>query len=118
MFIPKEYVIIFNNDWLLTSDPIEIFIACFHESRHAYQDYSVKNQINEDFKTLQKWEEEFQNYNIPIKNNDESKDNRYLEQEIEIDAIIFTHNKIKELFGISTIIPSAILNKINTSIID
>lgn len=110
-FLLEEYEIIFNKDWLLKSKMIEIIISCFHEARHAYQAYSVKNHTNEDQETLIKWEKEFDSYNKPSIKNIDNNDAKYLEQEIEIDAIIFTHNKIKELFGVSTVIPSSILKR-------
>ncbi|HHX69414.1 MAG TPA: hypothetical protein GX708_15390 [Gallicola sp.] len=37
MFLYDEYEIIFNEDWVLNSEWIEVIVTCFHESRHAYQ---------------------------------------------------------------------------------
>lgn len=104
-FIAKLNAIAFNSDWVLASEPMQIIISCFHETRHAYQFYSVKHQINESQETLNKWEQEFNNYIQPININNEGYDELYLEQEIELDALIFTHKKIKELFGIKTVLP-------------
>src|SRR5690554_7300887 len=36
-FIPEEYLIVFNKDLILASEPMNIIITCFHEVRHAYQ---------------------------------------------------------------------------------
>ncbi|ABX81550.1 hypothetical protein A9268_07025 [Acholeplasma laidlawii] len=56
---------IFNEDWLAEVPWIEVMVTCFHETRHAYQAYSVKNRINESKETLTKWGNDFNTYNIP-----------------------------------------------------
>lgn len=45
---------------------------------------------------------------MPSGTLDEKMDIDYLTQSIEIDAIRFTHEKIKELFDVKTIIPARI----------
>jgi|SRR5690554_5555786 len=107
-FIPEEYLIVFNKDLILASEPMNIIITCFHEVRHAYQYFSVKHNINETKETLDKWKHGFANYSMPYSSNIEEYDKLYLSQEIELDAIIFTHKKIQELFGIKTILPDSI----------
>jgi len=102
----EEYEIIFNEEWVLKSEWIEIVINCFHETRHAYQAYSVKNKINESIEVLSKWEEEINNYIIPTDANNEKSDVDYLKQDIEVDAIRFTYHKIKELFQVEIVIPN------------
>lgn len=94
----EEYEVIFNEEWLLKSEWIEIIINCFHETRHAYQACSVKNKVYESTEVLSKWEEEINNSIIPTDANNEKSDVYYLKQDIEIDAIRFTFHKIKELF--------------------
>jgi len=108
VFRHKNYEVIFNEDWLAEVPWIEVMVTCFHETRHAYQAYSVKNRINESKETLNKWENDFNTYNIPSGTLDEKMDIDYLTQSIEIDAIKWTHIKIKELFNVKTIIPDGI----------
>lgn len=112
LFISKEYEIIFNEEWVIKSPQIEIFITCFHEARHAYQFHSIKNNINETKEVLEQWKMEFESYNIPSGKNNPLSDIDYLKQSIEIDAIRFTHSQIKELFGVKTIIPDVIIKEI------
>lgn len=108
VFRHKNYEVIFNEDWLAEVPWIEVMVTCFHETRHAYQAYSVKNRINESKETLTKWENDFNTYNIPSGTLDEKMDIDYLTQSIEIDAIKWTRIKIKELFNVKTIIPDGI----------
>ncbi len=108
VFRHKDYEVIFNEDWLAKVPWIEVMVTCFHETRHAYQAYSVKNNINESIETLTKWNNDFNTYNMPSGTLDEKADVDYLTQSIEIDAIIWTHIKIKELFEVKTIVPESI----------
>lgn len=108
LFRHKDYEVIFNENWLIVVPWIEVMITCFHETKHAYQSYSINNNINESKETLTKWESDFNTYNMPSGTLDEKADINYLTQSIEIDAIRFTHEKIKELFDVKTIIPAGI----------
>ena len=104
----KDYEIIFNEDWLTKVPWIEVMVTCFHECRYAYQAYSVKHNLNESKEILNKWNNDFNTYNMPSGTLDEKADINYLTQPIEIDAIIWTHIKIKELFEVKTIVPESI----------
>src|SRR5690554_3329598 len=108
VFRHKNYEIIFNEDWLTKVPWIEVMVTCFHECRHAYQAYSVKHNINESKETLDNWNNDFNTYNMPSGTLDGKANINYLTQSIEIDAIRFTHEKIKELFNVKTIIPAGI----------
>ena len=108
LFIQDKYELVFNENWLLESDPAEVLVACFHEARHAYQKYSIDNNINEDIDTLNEWNNNFVSYNSPSINNTEKEDINYLEQAIEVDAILYAHKKMKELFDVKTIIPDSV----------
>lgn len=108
VFRHKDYEIIFNEDWLTKVPWIEVMVTCFHECRQAYQAYSVKHNINESKETLDNWNNDFNTYNMPSGTLDEKADINYLTQPIEIDAIIWTHIKIKELFEVKTIVPESI----------
>src|SRR5690554_2661880 len=108
IFLFDEYEIIFNEDWLAEVPWIEVMVTCFHESRHAYQAYSINNEVNENDITLTLWKKEFDSYNNPTGDNTPISDVEYLRQSIEVDAIRFAHDKIKELFNVKTLIPEII----------
>ncbi len=112
LFRGKEYEIIFHEEWVINSPQIEVLITCFHETRHAYQFHSIKNDINESKEVLKQWKMEFESYNIPSGKNNPLSDIDYLKQTIEIDAIRFAHNQIYELFGVKTVIPDIIIKEI------
>lgn len=107
MFIPSNYSIVVNSLLLDSTNPIEIFITICHEMRHAYQFYRVNNPIvtKENEEILQKKKEEFDNYCYP-------QDERFLEQEIEIDAIAFAHFMTLKYLGERTVIPDNIKKKV------
>lgn len=117
MYSFKNNHIILNEDWVNRSEWIEVLITVFHEMRHAYQGYCVRTKTGEHIKTLKKWEEEINGYIMPSGKNNEADDQSYLTQEIEIDAIAYTHLLIKRKFDIKTLIPNVIkdnvLNRVN-----
>lgn len=108
LFIQSKYELVFNESWVLESDPVEVLVACFHEARHAYQKHSIDNNINENKDTLCEWNNNYISYNSPSGNNTEKADINYLEQAIEVDAILYAHKKMKELFNVKTIIPDSV----------
>ena len=107
IFILSTYTILVNTLWLDSANPIEIFITICHEMRHAYQFYRVNNDkvTNDNKGLIQKWKEEFDNYCYP-------QDERFLEQEIEIDAIAFAHFMTLKYLGERTVIPDNIKKKV------
>ena len=107
MFIPSTYSIVVNGVWLERANIIELFITICHEMRHAYQFYRVNNDkvTNDNKGLIQKWKEEFDNYCYP-------QDERFLAQEIEIDAIAFAHYMTLKYFGERTVIPDNIKKKV------
>lgn len=107
IFILSTYTILVNTLWLDSANPIEIFITICHEMRHAYQFYRVNNDkvTNDNKGLIQKWKEEFDNYCYP-------QDERFLEQEIEIDAIAFAHFMTLKYLGERTAIPETIKEKV------
>ena len=107
MFIRSTYSIVANGVWLESANVIELFITICHEMRHAYQYFQVNNLIvtKENEEMLQKWKEEFDNYCYP-------QDERFLEQEIEIDAIAFAHFMTLKYLGERTVIPDNIKKKV------
>lgn len=108
MYRFKENEIIFNEDWVLRSEWIEVIITVFHEMRHAYQGYCIRTRSREAKEILDIWEYETNNYIMPSGKNNEIDDVKYLNQEIEIDAIAFTHWLVKKEFNLKTVIPKVI----------
>lgn len=108
IFINNDYQVIFDEEWVINTSEIEVLITCFHETRHAYQSYSIKQNINEPQDLLEKWAYEKSNYIGPSGLSDESADYEYLSQDIEVDAIAWTHYQIKELLNLKTVIPKNI----------
>ena len=112
MYRFKENEIIFNEDWVLRSEWIEVIITAFHEMRHAYQGYCIRTRSREAKEILDTWEYETNNYVMPSGKNNEADDLTYLKQEIEIDAIAFAHKMMLEHFGVKTVIPSLIMKTV------
>lgn len=108
----KNNEIIFNEDWINRSEWIEVLITVFHEMRHAYQGYCVRTKTRESAETLKLWEDEINGYTMPSGKNNEIDDQRYLSQEIEIDAIAFAHWLVKKELDLKTIIPEVIKEKV------
>ena len=54
---------------------------------------------------------------MPSGTNKEDDDQRYLTQEIEIDAIAFAHWLVKKELNLKTVIPKVIRNKVADRII-
>lgn len=100
--------IIFNENWILQSDWTEVIITAFHEMRHAYQGYCIRTKSRESEETLNRWQHDINNYIMPSGKNNELDDIDYLSQEIEIDAIAFTHKMMLEYFDLKTFTPDKI----------
>jgi hypothetical protein len=112
MYLFESDKIIFNEQWVEKSSWIEVIVTAFHETRHAYQGYCIKNRTYESNQTIDIWQQEFTNYLQPTGKNNEHNDAEYLNQAIEIDAIVFTHQKIYEFFGVKTLLPASIKDRL------
>jgi hypothetical protein len=92
---------------------MEVQVACFHESRHAYQWKVINSEYTgtEDVEshTIQKWKDEMSNSNSPTKKD--IPEEEYLKRSIEIDAIAFAHRMMLELFDLKTFVPDLIKNR-------
>ena len=108
----KENIIIFNEDWVNRSHEIEVIITAFHETRHSYQHHCIKTKSNESIETITIWEKEFKHYTSPSGKNTPKSDIDYLNQSIEIDAIAFSYQQVKELFGVEVKIPHEIKDEV------
>lgn len=103
MFLPDIYVIVFNNEWLKNAKMEEVIICSIHETRHAYQKACIDfKEIAEQEEPLivSMWEKDFENYVNPSIYPNE----RYIMQEIEIDAIAFSLYVMKKVFNINIFI--------------
>lgn len=99
MYMPDLDLILFNQDWLSVAKIDEVILTAFHETRHAYQKAQIDGIPNlkqkENPEKIAKWEREFQKYYRP---SDEYQDDpRYLEQEIEKDAIAFSQMCMRKI---------------------
>lgn len=79
--------------------------------------YCVKTGTKESQETLEIWSHEINNYEMPSGTNKEDDDQKYLKQEIEIDAIAFAHWLIKKEFDLKTYIPEMIKEDVLTKVI-
>lgn len=110
----KDYRIIFNIDRLAICPESEVYVTAFHEMRHIYQncciDLSDKfpDNFNEPKERIEKWKCEFENYYVSNIEDDE----KYLNQDCEIDAIAFAYLMMKELYSTNVVIPSVIKEKV------
>jgi hypothetical protein len=104
MYLPDYNLILFNQDWLSVAKFEEVILTAFHETRHAYQKAQIDGIPNlkqsEEPETIAKWKHEFEEYYRP--SEDYQDDSEYLEQEIEKDAIAFSHLFLRQLGLLST----------------
>lgn len=106
----RDYKILINLDWLIAAEEYEIYITVFHEMRHIYQfcciDFAHKypHIFNEPQERIQKWAIEVENYYV----SDVDYDQKYLKQDIEIDAIAFAKYMMQITNAISVQVPEVI----------
>jgi len=107
----------FNEAWLESVEWLEVMVTCFHESRHAFQHEIINDRYNGNIKivsaTKELWLKETNDYKSRF---NDSYDEYYLIQDLEIDAIAFAHKMMLEHFGVKTVIPKAIDKLIKTKI--
>jgi len=115
IFEKEVYRIIFNETLIIDASPEEIMITAFHETRHAYQCMVCELSMldSEPIDRIVKWREELDNSIQP--KGIVNEDFKYLNQDIEIDAIAFSRFMLKKLIGvtinISDIIKEKVLNR-------
>jgi hypothetical protein len=108
MYLPSLKCIILNEEWLMTTNWLEIVATCFHECRHAYQHHCIETASREEIATLQQWKREFAFYFQPTYRKNQVIDIDYLRQSIEIDAVAYAHYQMNVNFKVKTMIPEAI----------
>ena len=111
MYLPESKSILFNEDWVIHRNELEVMATCLHECRHAYQHYCVLTKSREDEATRTQWAKEFTVYFQPNWDKSQEVDVDYLYQSIEVDAIIFTHHQMMNLFQVKTVIPDVIKHR-------
>lgn len=115
IFLKEKYIIAFNEEWIEQTNPLEIQITCFHETRHAFQWKCIigenSKDKNMDPETVEIWKNEMNNYNQPTQSD--NLEEFYLKQKIEIDAIAFAHYQMKKLFEVKSVIPDIIKDEVD-----
>jgi len=119
VFLRDDNIVGFNETWLKSVEWLEVMVTCFHESRHAFQHEVINDRYNGNIKidsaTKALWTKETNDYKSRF---DDSSDDVYLIQDIELDAIAFAHKMMLEHFGVKTVIPNQIrigvLDKVNS----
>lgn len=103
MFLPEQNIILFNYNWLSTALQEEIAVTAFHESRHAYQKYSINNFLTnnqiKDYKKIVQWKNEFDSYQQPTFSDTCNPNSVYLNLSIEKDAIDWSQSRVSDLLS-------------------
>ena len=99
MYLQETKEILFNEDWVAQANWLEVIATSFHECRHAYQHFCVTTNSREDESTRNQWSTELASYFQPDTDKPQELDINYLHQNIEVDAIEYTMQKMKELFS-------------------
>lgn len=108
MYLQETKEIIFNEDWVLQANWLEVIATSFHECRHAYQHYCVSTSSREDEDTRTIWAAELSSYFQPSTDKPQEHDVDYLQQSIEIDAISYSFLQMRILFSVQVNIPQEI----------
>ncbi len=113
-FRSSDNSILFKEPYFNSASLLELVSQAFHEARHFYQYVQINfkdklkdnNLYIEDINLCDKWEYEFKNYIRPSSNID--TDYKFLDQNIEIDAMAFSYYLTQRLFKIEIYIPKYI----------
>jgi len=74
--------LLFNENWIVNSHWTKVVITVFHEVRHAYQGFCIRNKSKESGEVVDKWGYKMKNYIKPSSKNNVIGDEAYLKQEI------------------------------------
>ena len=96
MYNYQDNEIQINNDMMFQTYDIELVGIVFHEGRHAYQWYQIKNPETaiESIDLLRNWEREFLDYDQNLAN---MNDSLYYLKSIEIDAVAYTDLNLRSM---------------------
>lgn len=96
MYNYQDNEILINNEMMFQTYDIELVGIVFHEGRHAYQWYQIKNPelAIEQENVLLIWEKEFLDYDQNLANYNDSK---YYLKSIEIDAVAYTDLNLRSM---------------------
>ncbi|MDY0023968.1 MAG: hypothetical protein RBR66_03465 [Candidatus Izemoplasmatales bacterium] len=100
MYERNNHEIIMNVDNMNQLNDIELVATIFHEGRHAYQWLQITNPdaSKEPKELIDKWEKEFLNYQQSQANH---LDKKYLNLNIEIDAVAYASLNIFNITKLS-----------------
>jgi len=112
IYLKDENIIAFEKLWVETANWLEVQATCFHEVRHAFQYNVIKGEYDGDEildeRTVRRWKDEFSQYH-QCQGGLHGGDT-YLFQDIEIDAIAFSHYQMNQHFKVKTFLPYQIKN--------
>lgn len=108
IYLPETKEIVFNEDWVVQTNGLEVMATLFHECRHAYQHHCIETNSYETKETISQWEREFAEYFQPSKDKIGDDDVDYLQQSIEIDSIAFSSFLTSHFLKAESIIPEVI----------
>ena len=96
MYNYQDNEILINNEMMFQTYDIELVGIVFHEGRHAFQWYQIKNPnlAIEKEDMLRIWEKEFLDYDQNLANQSDSK---YYLKSIEIDAVAYTDLNLRSM---------------------
>jgi hypothetical protein len=96
MYNYQDNEILINNEMMFQTYDIELVGIVFHEGRHAFQWYQIKNPnlAIEEEDMLRIWEKEFLDYDQNLANENDSK---YYLKSIEIDAVAYTDLNLRSM---------------------
>lgn len=105
----SDFRVIYNIDRLRVAPDYEIYITSFHEMRHIYQRCCIEfgksyKQLKESKKRIKQWKYESDHYYVSEIIDDE----KYLKQDIELDAIAFSYYMMKLVFDSKMLLPESI----------
>jgi len=109
-FATSDFRVVYNIDRLKIAPDYELYITSFHEMRHIYQRCCIEfgekypDTFNAPKERIKQWEYEFKNYYVSPVENDE----KYLRQDVELDAISFAYFMMDLIFDAKVVLPDPI----------
>lgn len=109
----NDFRIIYNIDRLRVAPDYEVYITSFHEMRHIYQRCCIEfgksyKQLTESKQRIQQWKNESNHYYVSEIIDDE----KYLKQDIELDAIAFSYYMMNLVFDSKMILPDSVKKEV------
>jgi hypothetical protein len=115
VFLKENFTIVVNLNWLERVGISDFTATVLHETRHAYQyaqvEYGEYMMYREPDSTVNVWKKEFENYTPST--GTEHNDADYIQQEVEVDAVAFEKQMMKELLDINMNVHHLIRDRVN-----